>query len=160
MLLGLLRLFWLIVRRRLEDGDFRAAPALDALAVAQSFVHVEMPALDAVIPVRVMPIQLGRESSAQGRLTDLPAVRVAAEHPLPGVTHKLHAEGGVVKWPMTNDQGPRPNVLGMPDDIMNTETSTPYQIRRHLAVARYNRTVENGPSLDLAPWALVIPLRS
>ena len=49
-----------------------------ALPVGQPAVHVEMPAVDGVVAVRVLAVAMRIEASGRTGCRDLPAVRVAA----------------------------------------------------------------------------------
>src|SRR5687767_12341223 len=55
-----------------------------------------MPPFDAVVAVRVVAVELGIEALAEAALRDLPAMRVAGEHPLPGELKQLARVGGIV----------------------------------------------------------------
>lgn len=82
--------------RKFEDGHFRPTPVQDSLAITQTAVDVEMAAVEGVVAVGEFSAAMMVEAFADSAGGQLPAVGVAAEHPLPGVVHQFPGVGGIV----------------------------------------------------------------
>src|SRR5687768_13708445 len=81
--------FFVLRHFEFEDSDLRSTPVLNALAVREAAIHIKVPAMHRIIPVRVVAIAVRVKAFAEAACRDLPAVRVAGEHPLPWVFHQL-----------------------------------------------------------------------